>query len=56
VRARVEQRWAAAETAVEAYDEGRRMACGTLLCGPVRALAAERFVELALVGRDESED
>ncbi len=32
------------------------MACGVLLCGPVRAIAAERFVELALVGRDEAEE
>ncbi len=30
------------------------MACAALLCGPVRAIAAERFVELALLGRDEA--
>ena len=45
-----------AALANEGYDQGRRTACGELLGGPVRALAARRLVELALAPRVEGRE
>jgi hypothetical protein len=38
------------------YDEGRRVACSSLLAGPIRAGAARRLVELVLLPRDHRDE